>query len=148
MGIGSSDIQRRRRALHGVTERGRYEDQGSPTGHVQGGRAMNDFLNQLFFGWYPYLAVTVLVVGSILRFDAAQYSWRAQSSQFLRRNQMKLGSNLFHMGVLILLVGHLVGLLTPVTVIDRLGIGHSFKQAAALIVGGIAGVAEIGRAHV
>src|SRR3546814_2816770 len=54
---------------------------------------------------------------------------------------MMLGSNLFHMGVLILLVGHLVGLLTPVTVIDRLGIGHSFKQAAALIVGGIAGVA-------
>lgn len=102
---------------------------------------MNDFLNQLVFGWYPYLAVTVLVVGSILRFDAAQYSWRAQSSQFLRRKQMMLGSNLFHMGVLILLVGHLVGLLTPVTVIDRLGIGHSFKQAAALIVGGIAGVA-------
>src|SRR3546814_9159893 len=62
---------------------------------LQGGRAMNDFLNQLVFGWYPYLAVTVLVVGSILRFDAAQYSWRAQSSQFLRRKQMILGSNLF-----------------------------------------------------
>src|SRR3546814_4419918 len=122
MGRGASDIQRRRRAGHGGTERGRYEDQGSPTGRDQGGRAMNDFLNQLVFGWYPYLAVTVLVVGSILRFDAAQYSWRAQSSQFLRRKQMMLGSNLFHMGVLILLVGHLVGLLTPVTVIDRLGI--------------------------
>src|SRR3546814_16252118 len=102
---------------------------------------MNDFLNQLVFGWYPYLAVTVLVVGSILRFDAAQYSWRAQSSQFLRRKQMMLGYNLFHLGVLILLVGHLVGLLTPVTVIYWLGIGHSFKPAAAPIVGGIAGVA-------
>jgi nitrate reductase gamma subunit len=102
---------------------------------------MNDFLNQLAFGWYPYLAVTVLVVGSILRFDASQYSWRAQSSQFLRRKQMMLGSNLFHMGVLILLVGHFVGLLTPVTVIDSLGIGHSFKQAAALVVGGLAGLA-------
>ncbi len=102
---------------------------------------MNDVINQLAFGWYPYLAVTVLVVGSIFRFDADQYSWRSQSSQFLRRKQMMVGSNLFHMGVLILLVGHLVGLLTPVTVIDRLGIGHDFKQAAALIVGGIAGVA-------
>lgn len=48
---------------------------------------MNAFINQLAFGWYPYLAVTVLVVGSILRFDASQYSWRAQSSQFLRRRQ-------------------------------------------------------------
>jgi len=101
---------------------------------------VNSFINQLAFGWYPYLAVTVLIVGSILRFDASQFSWRSQSSQFLRRRQMVLGSNLFHMGVLVLLVGHFVGLLTPVTVIDRLGIGHEFKQLAALIVGGIAGV--------
>ena len=101
---------------------------------------MNAFINQLAFGWYPYLAVTVLIVGSILRFDASQFSWRSQSSQFLRRRQMVLGSNLFHMGLLILLFGHFVGLLTPVTVIDRLGIGHEFKQLAALIVGGIAGV--------
>jgi nitrate reductase gamma subunit len=100
-----------------------------------------DFINQLAFGWYPYLAVTVLVVGSILRFDANQYSWRSQSSQFLRRKQMVIGSNLFHMGILVLLAGHFVGLLTPITVIDSLGIGHAFKQTAALVVGGIAGVA-------
>lgn len=104
---------------------------------------MNAFINQLAFGWYPYLAVTVLIVGSILRFDSNQYSWRSQSSQFLRRKQMLIGSNLFHMGLLILLFGHFVGLLTPVTVIDRLGIGHGFKQAAALIVGGIAGIAAL-----
>ncbi len=102
---------------------------------------MNDFINQLAFGWYPYLCVTVLVVGSILRFDKDQYSWRSQSSQFLRRRQMVIGSNLFHMGILVLLVGHFLGLLTPVTVIDRLGIGHGFKQTAALVVGGIAGLA-------
>ena len=102
---------------------------------------MSDFINQLAFGWYPYLAVTVLVVGSVLRFDANQYGWRSQSSQFLRRRQMVLGSNLFHMGIIILFFGHLVGLLTPVTVIDSLGIGHAFKQTAALVVGGIAGVA-------
>lgn len=101
---------------------------------------MNDFINQLAFGWYPYLAVTVLIVGSILRFDANQYSWRSQSSQFLRRRQMVLGSNLFHMGIIILFFGHLVGLLTPINVFDALGIGHGFKQTAALVVGGIAGV--------
>ena len=101
---------------------------------------MNDFINQLAFGWYPYLAVTVLVVGSILRFDASQFSWRSQSSQFLRRRQMVLGSNLFHLGVLVLLAGHFVGLLTPINVFDAVGISHSFKQTAALVVGGIAGV--------
>ena len=103
---------------------------------------MNDFINQRAFGWYPYLAVTVLVVGSILRFDANQYSWRSQSSQFLRRRQMVIGSNLFHMGIIVLFFGHLVGLLTPVTVIDTLRISHSFKQTAALVVGGIAGLAS------
>ena len=102
---------------------------------------MMDFINQLAFGWYPYLAVTVLVVGSIFRFDANQFGWRSQSSQFLRRRQMVLGSNLFHMGVLVLLAGHFVGLLTPINVFDALGVSHSFKQTAALVVGGIAGVA-------
>ncbi len=102
---------------------------------------MGDFINQLAFGWYPYLAVTVLVLGSILRFDANQYSWRSQSSQFLRRRQMVLGSNLFHMGILVLLAGHFVGLLTPINVFDALGVTHGLKQTAALVVGGIAGVA-------
>ena len=102
---------------------------------------MSDFINQLAFGWYPYLAVTVLVVGSILRFDEDQYSWRSQSSQFLRRRQMMWGSNLFHMGILVLLVGHFVGLLTPINVFDAAGITHGFKQTMALVVGGIAGVA-------
>lgn len=102
---------------------------------------MNDFINQLAFGWYPYLAVTVLVLGSVLRFDASQYSWRSQSSQFLRRKQMVLGSNLFHLGILVLLGGHFVGLLTPINVFDALGISHGVKQTAALVVGGLAGLA-------
>ena len=101
---------------------------------------MTEFINQLAFGWYPYLAVTVLVVGSIFRFDANQYSWRSQSSQFLRRKQMVIGSNLFHLGILVLLVGHFVGLLTPIGLFDAVGISHGFKQMTALIVGGIAGI--------
>jgi nitrate reductase gamma subunit len=102
---------------------------------------MNEFLNQLVFGWFPYFAVTVLILGSILRFDKDQYSWRSQSSQFLRRRMMRVGSNLLHIGVLILLVGHFVGLLTPINVFDAAGITHRFKQTAALVVGGLAGVA-------
>lgn len=102
---------------------------------------MREFVNYLLFGWYPYLAVTVLILGSILRFDKDQYSWRSQSSQFLRRKQMILGSNLFHLGVLILLGGHFVGLLTPIVVFDWVGISHGFKQTTALVVGGLAGIA-------
>ncbi|MHA6645977.1 respiratory nitrate reductase subunit gamma [Mesorhizobium sp. A623] len=102
-----------------------------------------DFLHQFLFGWFPYIAVTVLILGSILRFDAAQYSWRSESSQFLRRKQMMLGSNLFHLGMLVLLVGHLFGLMTPIWLIDAVGITHEFKQITAITVGGIAGVAGL-----
>lgn len=102
---------------------------------------MNQFINQLAFGWFPYLAITVMVIGSILRFDKDQYGWRSQSSQFLRRKQMRIGSNLLHLGVLVLLGGHFVGLLTPIGVFEAAGISHGLKQMTALVVGGIAGLA-------
>ncbi|MEW6097820.1 MAG: respiratory nitrate reductase subunit gamma [Pseudomonadota bacterium] len=104
---------------------------------------MEDFLNQLAFGWFPYIAVTVMVVGSILRFDKDQYSWRSQSSQFLRRRQMILGSNLFHLGVIVLFVGHFVGLLTPIGVFHKIGITNQTKQMMAMLVGGIAGLSAL-----
>lgn len=104
---------------------------------------MSEFVNYLLFGWYPYIAVTVMILGSIIRFDREQYTWRSQSSQFLRRRQMVWGSNLFHAGILVLFVGHFVGLLTPVAVFDTLGISHSFKQVLAIAVGDIAAVCAL-----
>jgi nitrate reductase gamma subunit len=56
---------------------------------------------------------------------------------------MIIGSNLFHIGVLVLFVGHFIGLLTPIGVFDTLGIGHGFKQVVALVVGGIAGIVAL-----
>jgi len=102
---------------------------------------MREFINYLLFGWYPYFAVTVMILGSILRFDRAQYSWRSESSQFLRRKQMLIGSNLFHLGILVILVGHFVGLLTPILIFEYVGITHEAKQILALVVGGLAGIA-------
>ena len=101
---------------------------------------MREFVNYLLFGWYPYVCITVLILGSIIRFDREQYTWRSKSSQFLRRRQMMWGSNLFHLGVLTLLVGHFIGLLTPIGVFSTIGVTHDFKQIMALVVGGIAGV--------
>jgi nitrate reductase gamma subunit len=75
-----------------------------------------------------------------MRFDREQYTWRSQSSQLLRRRQLMWGSILFHSGILVILVGHAGGLLTPVAVFDWLGIPHMAKQLTAMIVGGIAGV--------
>ena len=103
--------------------------------------AMSQAINSALFGWYPYLCLTVFRLGSLIRFDREQYTWRSGSSQLLRRRQLMWSSNLFHIGVLVIFVGHFVGLLTPIAVFDALGISHEFKQAMAIIVGGVAGIA-------
>lgn len=98
-------------------------------------------LNHIVFGWYPYFALTVFLAGSLIRFDREQYTWKASSSQMLRKSQLRWGSNLFHLGILAIFAGHLVGLLTPIQVFDALGISHGAKQMLAIVAGGIAGIA-------
>lgn len=97
-------------------------------------------LNQFLFGVYPYIALAVLALGSVIRFDREPYSWRTGSSQLLRRKQLTLGSNLFHLGILAIFGGHVVGLLTPLWVWDTLGVAHSAKQMLAMVAGGTAGL--------
>lgn len=104
---------------------------------------MSEYLNTLLFGIYPYIALAVLILGSILRYDKDPYSWRASSSQLLRRKQLIWGSVLFHVGVIVIFFGHLVGLLTPIEIFDALGISHGAKQLLAIVAGGIAGVMAI-----
>jgi nitrate reductase gamma subunit len=101
---------------------------------------MRDAVNHILFGWYPYLCLTVFLVGSWLRFDREQYTWRSGSSQLLRRRQLSWGSNLFHVGILVIFMGHFVGLLTPIWIFDMLGVSHGAKQWLAIIAGGVAGV--------
>lgn len=97
-------------------------------------------LDFFLFQILPYISLAVLLLGSIIRFDRDPYSWRSKSSQILRKKQLVWGSVLFHVGILIVLAGHAVGLLTPIAVFDFIGISHSFKQIMAMTVGGIAGV--------
>lgn len=101
---------------------------------------MRDSIFHIFFFWYPYFCLTVFLVGSLIRYDREQYSWRASSSQLLRRKQLQWGSNLFHVGILVLLFGHAVGLLTP-KAIYSLFVTVEQKQLLAIVVGGIAGIA-------
>lgn len=97
---------------------------------------MNFFLFQI----YPYIALTVLAVGSIARYERDPFTWKSSSSQLLRRRQLILGSVLFHVGVLVIFFGHLIGLLTPIWVFDMLHVGHGFKQGLAIVAGGVAGI--------
>lgn len=98
-----------------------------------------DYLNTLLFGYYPYIAISVFFIGSLARYDRDQYTWRTGSSQFLRADELRLGSNLFHIGILLLFVGHFVGLLTPPAVYHSLGLSTSAKQILAVVAGGVFG---------
>lgn len=101
------------------------------------------WIDQAMFGFYPYIALAVLAVGSVIRFDREPYTWRSGSSQLLRKRQLMIGSVLFHLGVLVIFGGHFVGLLTPIAVFDALGVSHGAKQMLAIVAGGVAGAIAI-----
>lgn len=100
---------------------------------------MQAYLHQFAFGIYPYICASVFLIGSLIRFDREQYTWRSGSSQLLRARQLRWGSNLFHIGILFLLFGHFFGMLTPHAVYEHF-ISAGAKQLLAMVSGGIAGL--------
>ncbi len=97
-----------------------------------------NYLDQFAFQLYPYIALAVFFIGSWARFDRSMYTWRTGSSQLLSSRGMRIGSNLFHIGILAILGGHLVGLLTPHAVYAPF-ITVPQKQLLAMVVGGVFG---------
>ena len=91
------------------------------------------------FGVYPYICLTVFLLGSVVRFDSSQYSWKSDSSQLLSPRLLSWGSNLFHIGILFLFVGHAIGLLTPHAAYEIFMTAPA-KQMLAIVSGGIAGL--------
>ncbi len=98
-----------------------------------------NYFNTLAFGIYPFIAAAVFFIGSWLRYDQAQFTWKAGSSQMLNRSGMRMASNLFHIGILIIFFGHLIGLLTPTWLYEPV-MSAGTKQVLAIVIGGIAGV--------
>jgi len=97
------------------------------------------YFNEFLFGVYPYICLTVFLLGSLVRFDRDQYTWKSDSSQLLRAGQLRWGSNLFHVGILFLFAGHGAGLLTPHFLYEPfISAGH--KQLMAMASGGLFGV--------
>lgn len=97
------------------------------------------YLMHLLYSLYPYIAGVVFLLGSLLRYDYAQATWKTGSSQMLSSRHMRLASNLFHVGVLAILFGHLFGLLTPHWVYAPF-LSAPHKQLLAMVFGGVAGV--------
>lgn len=100
---------------------------------------MTTWFDTFLFGYYPYICLTVFLLGSLIRFDRDQYTWKSDSSQLLRTGSLRWGSNLFHLGVLFLFAGHSVGMLTPHFLYEPfISAGH--KQVVAMVSGGLFGL--------
>ncbi len=99
-----------------------------------------NYMNNLLFGIYPYIAFSVFVLGSLVRYDRDQYTWKTGSSQLLESKQLRKGSIAFHIGIIAILAGHFVGLLTPKAVWHFIGVSTEVKQLIAMGLGGFFGV--------
>ena len=100
---------------------------------------MIQYLNVFFYDIYPYICATVFFLGSWLRYDYGQYTWRASSSQMLDKRGMVIWSNLFHIGILGIFFGHLFGMLTPHWMYAWF-LPIAVKQQMAMVLGGVCGV--------
>jgi nitrate reductase gamma subunit len=96
-------------------------------------------LNLLFFGVYPYIVLTVFLLGCWIRFDRDQYTWKSDSSQLLERKILLIASPLFHVGMIFLFLGHFAGLLTPHSWFTAMGISDQAHQVIAISAGSLFG---------
>ncbi|MFV8834155.1 respiratory nitrate reductase subunit gamma [Aquisalimonas sp. APHAB1-3] len=101
---------------------------------------MYEYFHDLAFAVFPYIAGTVFLVGSLIRFEKSQYTWKSNTTQLMSGGQrFRWGINLFHIGIIALFFGHLFGLLTPTALYTSLGLTAGAKQLLAIVAGGIFG---------
>lgn len=96
-----------------------------------------NWVEYFFFQIYPYLCLVVFAIGCWARFDRSQFSWRAESSEFLEKRTLTWANNLFHIGVLGLLMGHAAGLLAPPQITEFLGLSAHAHQLLAVGAGSV-----------
>ncbi|MCM3124997.1 MULTISPECIES: respiratory nitrate reductase subunit gamma [unclassified Mesobacillus] len=89
---------------------------------------------------FPYICLTVFVLGHIYRYNTDQFGWSAKSSQFLEKKKLKWGSILFHWGIIFVFFGHVAGVLIPKIIYDSIGVTDHMYHFGAVWFGGAAGV--------
>ncbi len=100
-----------------------------------------DAINTLAFAVYPYIVITVFVLGHSYRYSTDRYGWGARSSEILDKQGLRVGITLFHWGILLTLFGHAGGMLIPQSVYDRVGIDSRTHTWMAIGVGLVIGIA-------
>ena len=97
----------------------------------------------LLWGALPYVVLAVLVTGTIWRWRYDQFGWTTRSSQLYESRLLRLGSPLFHFGILVVLVGHIIGLVVPRRWTSAAGLSQEAYHVQAIALGGVAGASAL-----
>jgi nitrate reductase gamma subunit len=92
---------------------------------------------------FPYIAITAFVVGLIWRYRYDKFGWTTRSSQWYESRILRWASPMFHFGILMVLAGHLMGLVIPATWTEAVGISESMYHVVAVALGTLAGVLTV-----
>ena len=97
-------------------------------------------LNQFVWVIYPYLCLAIFVIGHIARYKYDQFSWTAKSSEMIEKKRLKWGSLLFHLGIIPVFFGHVVGLLIPANWLEAIGVNNHIYHIGAVYIGSVFGI--------
>jgi nitrate reductase gamma subunit len=95
----------------------------------------------LLYGVLPYAAAAVFVVGIVWRYTSDQLGWSSRSTQLLESRALRWGSILFHVGALLAIGGHVIGILIPSSLTRSIGIGDEAYHLIATVGGLVAAAA-------
>jgi len=102
----------------------------------------------LFWDITPYVTIAILIVGSWWRYRYDKFGWTTRSSQLYESRLLRIGSPLFHFGILVVIFGHVIGLLIPQSWTSALGLSQTGYHIQAVTLGSIAGIATLGGAAI
>ena len=100
-------------------------------------------MDQFLWVVVPYLCLATFVVGHLWRYRYDKFGWTTRSSQLYERRLLRWGSPLFHFGILVVLLGHVMGLLVPESWTTALGISDHTYHVVAVALGTVAGVCTL-----
>jgi nitrate reductase gamma subunit len=105
-------------------------------------------LDALLWIAVPYVSIAIFVVGHYWRYRYDKFGWTTRSSQLYENRLLRLGSPLFHFGILLVALGHIGGLLIPKSWTEALGVSETAYHAAAVTLGAAAGFCTLAGAAI
>lgn len=99
--------------------------------------------NQLLWVIFPYACIAIFIIGHIFRFKYDQFSWTAKSSEFVEKKSLMWGSILFHLGIIPVILGHVVGLGIPASWLRAIGVSDHLYHIGAIYIGSIFGIVTL-----